>query len=1547
MATEQLEGFPLSPQQRRLWLLQNEERTFAARVAVSLEGALRVELLQAAIGEVAGRHEILRTKFYRIAGAKFPVQVIADRPALVLEQHDLSELGSLERERALDAHLHDAGHLPAGAARETTVHAALFKLSERSHLLSLVVPSLCADARSLANITREIGQRYGALLGGASASGADEPLQYADLAEALNELLESEETEAGRAYWRDKDFSGADGARLPLEQPGAHEDFVPHAHGVDLAAATFARINALTESRGVSPAAFLLACWEVLLWRLTARPEMACGVACDGRGYEELKEAVGLFTKHLPVRFALADELPFGAVLEQASTAMREATERQEYFAWEQMGGRSERAAGGNAVPFLPQTFAYEAAPASFDAGGIRFSVIRQYACVERFTVQLCCTRTTEGLRADFHYDAHSFAPADVRRLAGQYVKLLESALDEPEARIGELDILSEDERRQLLSVWNRGDGATMRASEAAALHRLFEAQAERTPEAVAVIYAGAPTTYRELNRRANQLANYLIMHGVGTEARVGICLERSAEMIVALLGVMKAGGAYVPLDPESPVTRLAYQIDNAGIEVMLTGANVQAHLPHFAGEVIRLDRDRELLDTQPDTNPERVTDPRQTAYVIYTSGSTGTPKGVAVTHGGLVNYATFIREQLLTDASVAGSQLHFATVSTISADLGNTSIFPSLISGGCLHVIGYEVATDGMRFADYFSRHPVDVLKIVPSHLSALLASHDGRAILPRKVLILGGEPFSFELKRRIAALDGMCAVINHYGPTETTIGSLVCEDTERAVVAASRWGAQTVPLGRPIANTEIYILNRSLQPVPVGVAGELHIGGAGLARGYLNQPAPTAERMIPHPFSAVAGARLYRTGDLARYLPDGQVEFLGRVDQQLKIRGFRIEPGEIESVLEAHPAVGRAVVTAREDTPGDKRLVAYVVPADATAPPPSELRHFLKQELPDHMIPSAFVVLKSLPLTANGKLDRAALPAPDQARPELEGGFVAARTRAETVLADIWAQVLGLKQIGIHDNFFELGGDSILSIQIAARANHANLRFTPIQLFQHPTIAALAAVVGDDANTPHASGAEEAIPLTPIQRRFFESDFPDAHHWNLSLLLEPGQLLDPSLLGQALQELPRHHDALRLRFSQTASGWRQTISGADARLPFAQVDLSALPATEQARALETQAAALQTTLSLTEGVLLRAVYFDLGAGRPGRLLLVVHHLLVDITSLRILLDDLWTAYTQLARGERIELAPVSTPFKLWAERLDDHARSSALRDEANFWLGAAAGQAVPLPTDFPGGANTVASSRTLSLRLEEEETRVLLQDVPKANRAQVSEVLLTALALAFARWTRARSLSFDLEGHGREEIFDGLSLSRTLGWFTAIYPVRLDVEPGATPQDALSEVKGQVRGVPRGGIGYGLLRYAGADKTVAEQLRARPAPEVSFNYWGNLDRVMSDAGAFALAPESAGANQSARAIRPHLLEVSGLITQGRLRMDWVYSENLHRPETLARLAEDCMSGLRSFIAHARSAEARRYTPADFPRVKLDQQKLDKILGGLNSPET
>jgi amino acid adenylation domain-containing protein/non-ribosomal peptide synthase protein (TIGR01720 family) len=1544
MATEHLEGFPLSPQQRRLWLLQNEGGMFAARCALSLEGALRVGLLREAVREVVGRHEILRTGFCRIAGSKFPVQVIRESPDFIFEQRDLSGLSPRERELTLDAHLNDVSHLPAASVRDATVRAHLLKVSAESHVLLLALPALCADARALANIAREIGLCYAAPERGEALPG--EPLQYADLAEALNELLESEETEAGRAYWRDKDFSGAHSARLPLERPAAHEDFATDALGFSLPAATFEKIDALTGSYAASPPAFFLACWQVLLWRLTGQAGTLTGVASDGRGYEELKEAVGLFTKHLPVRSALAADMPFSAVLEGAARAMREAAERQEYFTWEQIDGRGGRASTGGA-PFLPQGFVYEATPASFDAGGIRFSVVRQYACVERFTIQLCCTLAPHWLRADFHYDARSFEREDVERLAGQYRKLSESALDDPEARIGELDILSDGERRQLLTEWNHADAVAVTAgattSDDACLPQLFETQAERTPEAVALVFSGAQTTYRELNRRANQLAHYLIGLGVGAEARVGICLERSTEMIVALLGVLKTGGAYVPLDPESPPARLSYQLDNAGVQVLLAGADAQARLPHFAGELVCLERDRALLDAAPGSNPARATDPQQTAYVIYTSGSTGNPKGVAVTHRGLVNYADFICDKLRLRESFDGGGLHFATVSTISGDLGNTSIFPALISGGCLHVVGYEVATDGAKFADYFSRHPVDVLKIVPSHLSALISAGDGRAMLPRKYLILGGESFSNELSRRISALAGNCAVFNHYGPTETTIGSLIFDGA-----AEPPRGAQTVPIGRPIANTEIYILTSRLTPAPVGVAGELHIGGAGLARGYLNQPAPTAERMIPHPFSAEPGARLYRTGDLARYLPGGQVEFLGRVDHQLKIRGFRIEPGEIESVLEEHPAVQKAVVLGREDTPDDKRLVAYIVHGDASAPPAAELRHFLKQELPDHMIPSAFVGLKSLPLTANGKLDRAALPAPDQSRPEPGGGFVAPRTRAESALAGIWAHVLGLKQVGIHDNFFELGGDSILSIQIAARANALNLRFTPIQLFQHPTVAGLAAAVGDDADAPTESGAADSIPLTPIQHLFFERDVPDAHHWNLSLLLKPEQPLDPSLLEQAFQELPRHHDALRLRFDKAASGWRQTRAEAHAGIPFSHIDLSAVPEAEQLAALETQCAALQTTLDLTAGALLRAAYFDLGRTRPGRLLIVAHHLLVDMTSWRILLDDLRTAYTQLGRGEKIELAPVPTPFKLWAERLADYARSDALRAEANYWLAAATGrQPRPLPLDFDGGANTVASTRTVSRALDEEETGALSQLVPKAYRAQTSEVLLTALALAFARWTGSRSLPVDLEGHGRAEIFDGLNLSRTLGWFTAIYPLWLNAGNGERPQDALNEIKQQLRDVPNGGIGYGLLRYPGADGAVADELRAQPAPEVSFNYWGNLDRVLSEAGAFALAEESAGANQSAQAIRPHLLEVSGHVAQGRLRMDWAYSENLHRRETVERLAEDFMREVRSFIAQARTPEARRLAPADFPRVKLDQQKLDKILGSLNSPES
>ncbi|MET0399939.1 MAG: condensation domain-containing protein, partial [Longimicrobiaceae bacterium] len=735
------------------------------------------------------------------------------------------------------------------------------------------------------------------------------------------------------------------------------------------------------------------------------------------------------------------------------------------------------------------------------------------------------------------------------------------------------------------------------------------------------------------------------------------------------------------------------------------------------------------------------------------------------------------------------------------------------------------------------------------------------------------------------------------------------------------------------------LYVCGAGGALLAAGMPGELWMGGGGVARGYLERPELTAERFVPDPFGGAPGARLYRTGDRVRRRMGGELEFLGRVDAQVKIRGFRIEPGEIEAVLLEQEGVHEAVVVVREDVPEQKRLVAYVVPRDGAELATAELRVRLVGRLPEHMVPGAVVVLERLPLTATGKLDRRALPAPER------GGaaerYVAPRTEVEVILCEVWAGVLKTERVGVEESFFELGGDSILSIQLVSRARRQGLKLTPRQVFERPTIARLAEVAewaDTDADGAMQGPVVGEAPLTPVQQRFFEEDHPARHHFNQALLLRPREELDAGLLARAAAALEAHHDALRLRFRRDEDGhWTQTHAEPSARGPLTVFDLSGLSADRQTAAIEATAEQVQRSLELERGPLLRMAWFELGGGDTGRLLAVVHHLVVDGVSWRVLLEDLETACTRLSAGEPVRLPPKTTSWKAWAERLAEHARSDALAEEAAFWAGQAAREVAPLPVDDPRAANTLAQRRGVGVRLTAEETEALLREVPAAYRTQVDEVLLTALAGALRRWTGERRVRVELEGHGREEeTVGGVDLSRTVGWFTSVYPVVLELPESGGAGAALKAVKEQLRAVPGHGIGYGLLRWVGAGAELADA----PPAEVSFNYLGQFDQAVSGEAFFGFAPESAGASMDRRGPRPHLLEVGASVQAGRLELQVGYAEGVHRRETVERLAEGYAEELRGLVAHCRGADAGGYTPADFPLAGLDQWALDRLLG-------
>ncbi|MEP6515218.1 non-ribosomal peptide synthetase family protein [Microcoleus vaginatus] len=1027
-----INGFRLSPQQKYLWLLQQDSPAYRAQCAILLEGELQTEALKKALEKVSDRHEILRTSFQGRSGIKFPIQVIGDRSLISWHIVNLECFTAPEQAAKLPEIFQNEKRSVFNFEQNPIWRLSLIFLSANRHILLVSLPSLCADFRTIKNLIREISQCYAACLQGQEL--ADEVVQYVQYSEWQNELIEDEEAAEGKKYWTERDYSALASLKLPFENKkvSASNPFEPNFCEVKIELSLLEEIEAIARRYDTSISAFFLACWKTLLWRRLGKAEIIMGTAFDNRKYEELEPALGLFAKFLPLRTQLQENFTFQEFWQEIQQSQSDAYKWQEYFNREDI----------NASPGFPFCFEFEEQLEKYAAAGVDFSIYQQYVCGDRFKVKLSCVRREDALIAEFHSDPALIGEQALQCLAEQFYTLIKSAANQPETAIGELEILSDRARHQVLVEFNQ---TQKNYPKDKCLHELFEQQVERVPDRLAVICENQQLTYRELNTRANQIADYLQQLGVKSEGLVGICAERSVDAIAGMLGILKAGGAYLPLDPAMPKERLALMLQDAGVAVLLTQQQLIEKLPKTQAKILCLDA--EIPSVSPSPSPPL--SPENLAYVIYTSGSTGTPKGVAIEHRSLVNYLYSIQEQL--NLPSGGS---FATVSTLAADLGNTVIFPALCTGGSLHIISQERATDPEAIAAYFQQHSIDCLKIVPSHLKALLTASDPAQVLPKKRLILGGEALSWNLLETIQKYAPDCSVFNHYGPTEATVGVLAypIKDRENCI-------SETVPLGRPINNAQIYLLDSHLQPVAIGVSGELYIGGASLARGYLNQPHLTEEKFILNPFDAEPRARLYKTGDLARYLPDGNIEFLGRIDSQVKLRGFRIELGEIEAALSQHSAVREAVVLLLENEPGNQRLVAYVVPARESAIAINELRSFLKDKLPDYMVPSAFVVIKALPLTANGKIDRRALPAPEAARADLADTFVAPSTPLEKMLAEIWAELLGLEKVGIYDNFFDLGGHSLLITQLLAKVRDSFQKELPLRrFFEAPTIAALA---------------------------------------------------------------------------------------------------------------------------------------------------------------------------------------------------------------------------------------------------------------------------------------------------------------------------------------------------------------------------------------------------------------------------------------------------------------------------------------------------------
>ncbi|WP_218922630.1 non-ribosomal peptide synthetase [Rhodoferax sp. OV413] len=1504
--------YPLSPMQAGMLFHSVYERqgsAYVTQLRVDVQG-LDVERFRQAWQGAMARHEILRTGF--LADAERPLQWVARQVEVPLRLEDgrrwedvaggLDALAQAELVQGFDL------------AEPPLLRLVLVRTGPDAMHLVWTSHHLLLDGWSKAQLIAEMLTLYG---------GRALPPRLGRYRDYI-QWLGQHDGEASLAYWRQR-LSALDEPTLLAH--ATPRELSPAARRAQrqtvLDEARTLRLQAVARQARVTLNTLLQAAWALALNRHAGQRVVVFGVTVAGRpmSLPGAEQMLGLFINTLPV---VADCAPSLALWDwlRALQAQNAASREHERTPLNEIQRTGPGGSGGGLFDTILvfENYPVDEALRQGAPEGLRFGPLDgESGSHYPLTLRVLVGRE---LTLDYLADLAWIDTACVESMAREVDAFLEAFADLYAAQVPAVPLLAHTARAQ----GSAGLETAPSVHHAADILSLWEVHARAEPGHGGAQDMAGRLNQGQLDAASDRLALALCQAGVGPEVRVAIHAERGVPFVLAVLAVLKAGGAYVPLDPALPAERLSYQLRDSRAALLLAGHPLdwdaglpvwplhgwpmaEGMLPGFG--VPSVDAQREFAAP--------AVQPQQAAYLAYTSGSTGQPKGVTVTRAALANYVQALLARL--DLPQPAYEGGMAMVSTVAADLGNTVLFGALCSGQRLHLIGAHEAFDPDAFAATMRAQHVDVLKIVPSHLQALLSAVDPAGVLPARYLILGGEATSRALLERVAALRPGLNVLNHYGPTETTVGIL----TQPAALADSR--LQTLPIGLPLAGNSAYVLDERLEPVPHGVAGELYLGGLQLARGYQGRPGQTAERFVAHPQRP--GLRLYRSGDRVRQLEDGSLLFLGRVDDQVKVRGYRVELDEIARMLRSQTGVLDAAVIARAEADGRLQLHGYVVPQTGATADAARLRAALARSLPDYMLPATLTWLDALPLTANGKLDRRALP---QAQAQAGASYEVPVGPVEEALAGIWAALLKAPRVGRNDNFFELGGDSILTLQIVARARRQGLVVTPRQMMQAQTVAALADVLADPASAavagPQVVRLDPGQPfaLTPIQSWFFEQGFEDAHHWNQSLMLAGERGVDAAQLQTAIERLVAHHGALRLSFSRHGDGWQQQVaaSGEIAYLDF--IDLS--QAEEPLAALAQTVERLQRGLSLARPF--HATWIDVGPA-GARLLLAAHHLVIDTVSWRILLEDLETCFLQARQpAQQPEPLPQSAGWQDWTLLLRAQADSPALLAQLPYWQAMSSGG-----VDLPGnaqGRNTVADAEVVTLDFDEAFTRRLVVDAARQARVRIDELLLTALTQTLCEWAGRDSVLVELEGHGREDIGE-LDLSRSIGWFTSLYPQRLAARGEALATD-LKSVLGQLRAVPGKGLGYGLLRHLSAQGT---GLADAPQPLVKFNYLGQIDERADAGSAWRIADESAGSQRAPGSRRRAWLDVGARVYQGRLTLQWTYSCRIHEGREIKALLARMGQRLEALLQHCLTG-AVALTPADFPLSGLHQAGLDAL---------
>ncbi len=1516
----------LSYQQQRLWFLDQLDpmnASYNIPSLVKLKGEINLEIVAETINIIISRQEILRSYIQTNEG-KPSVKIVDVKEFNI----DLVDVTNKNKNEVYEICKNDV-IIPFSLNKFPLFRIKLYRVNEKEHYLLFVIHHIISDGWSESIFIKEFTEIYSSLLFDKTPQLPELKIQYADFANWQREYLNDSVLEEKLEFWRNYLKEVPALLQLPTDKPRpAIQTFNGEIINFKVPENLTKQIKTLSKNENATLFMVLLGAFQTLLAYYSGQDDIVVGTPVANRNKEELENLIGFFVNTVVFRNDFSNNPTFKEILKRIIKISAQVFSHQD-LPFEKLVDSLNIERNVSHSPLFQVMFTFQNLPQTkISLPRLDLESVELGTNIAKFDLSLTMMESVgEQLVGGFEFNTDLFERKTIERMVQHFLNLLNIISKSPEVNIKNINILTDTEKTKILNEWK---GSTKEYKSISNLAKAFYNASEKYSEEIAVKYDDSKITYAELNSITNKIANYLIQNGVLKESFVGFYLDRSIESIISIISIWKAGAAYVPLDPSYPKERIDFMINDSAMKIIIT---IKKYKELFDEQKLFLIDSATEIKNYKDVFPEIEIKPENLAYIIYTSGSTGKPKGVMVQHKSVLNLAA-----ALMDIVYSKSNSRKLTVSLNAPLAFDASVqqLVALLYGHTLCIIPQDIRLDGEGLMNFIRDEKIDVLDCVPTQLSILLENGFAETNKWKPSLVLpGGEPIDNDMWNNLLKIREV-KFFNMYGPTECTVDSTICE-IKNEISKPS--------IGLPIYNTTHFILDKQMNPVPIGIAGELYIGGESLTRGYLNRTDLTAERFLPNPFSENEGERIYKTGDLVRYLLDGNIEYVGRVDNQVKLRGFRIELGEIEALLNKHNDISKAVVIIREDKPSTKKIVAYYVSGNANLEN-KELAEYLSGTLPEYMIPSFFVKLKNIPLTPNGKIDRKALPAPTVEDISTKEEYIEPQTGKEKLLAEVWQELLGFEKIGLNDNFFKLGGDSIVAIQMIAKAKQKGLKITPVQIFQNQTLQKLAFAAKETTIVDAEQGLVQGIaPLTPIQHYFFEKKFANYNHWNQSVFLKVNELLDESKLREAVKTLILHHDELRAAFEHIENTWQQNISGELHDVPFEFVDFSSLDSENLKQSIEEYNNKTQASLDIKKGKLIKVVYYKT-ANNNSRILIVVHHLAIDGVSWRIIIEDLITAYNMLIQNKEIVLPSKTTSYISWANFINRYALEYNFENEKKYWLNQAEKNIIKIDTDFNSHENLEGNSFSANIFFTKEDTNYFLKDIHEKYNTQINDILLTALLLAYNKWKGKRELLIHLEGHGREQLSEEYDISRTVGWFTSLYPLHLSMYDEINIGEIIKSVKEDYRRVPNKGIDFGILRYLTNDNELKTKLSVFDDVQIMFNYLGQFDQSVPENTPFEMAMEAKGKERNVTNKRTSLLEVTSIVTKGVMSLSIGANKNQFKKESIEEFLTDIKTALLEIAEHCKENNYTEYTPSDFDLIDLEDDRLSSMLDKLNNED-